>query len=221
MVLFHFAYDLEEIFGLPAFATAKPPWSIIGDLAATAFFFTFGLSAVPAAQKYQSGFWRKSVWRAAVLMGWAMAVTAVSLLFIPAMPIWFGVLHFLAVAALLLPLLIRWQAFWLLLAILLSITLGFVFEGMRASHPFLLPFGIRPMPFSSADYYPFFPFVAAVIAGIITGKFAYATDRPMSALPLARVLIPITFAGRHALTIYLVHQPIIYGFLVLMKAAFT
>jgi uncharacterized membrane protein len=223
MVLFHVAYDLEDIFGLTAFATARPPWNLVGDLAAAAFFFVFGLSAVPAAQKYASRFWRQSIRRSGVLLFWGMTVTVVSLLFLPQMPIWFGVLHFLAVAALLLPLFDKWRIKWLILAALLSITLGFVFAGLRVDHAFLLPLGVRPPGFASADYYPLFPFVAAVIAGVAAGKTVYRQkkQRPSLNKILPLPLEAFAFAGRHALTIYLVHQPIIYGFLVLMKAAFT
>lgn len=74
---------------------------------------------------------------------------------------------------------------------------------------FLFPLGIHPRFFSSADYYPLLPWIFIFGLGCFLGGYFYNGEAPDFCYrphcpPLARV-------GRHALLIYLLHQPVAYG----------
>lgn len=136
--------------------------------------------------------------------------------------IYFGILHFLGIAVLLSPLIFLLVKkipnavgvpLWIALAIGSRDLMNHGFFGVKIHDPFssvnlLFPFGIYHGNFRSADYYPIFPyiFVFALACQIVQKiptknlpKFAYQKCCP-----------PLEFLGRHAMIIYLLHQPGIY-----------
>lgn len=79
-------------------------------------------------------------------------------------------------------------------------------------------FSIQGMP-TMADYLPIFPWLGIFFVGAAIGRASYSDkksklpDRPEA---VRKIASPIEFLGRHALVIYIVHQPIIYGLLALI-----
>lgn len=76
------------------------------------------------------------------------------------------------------------------------------------SYENLYPFGITAPTFYSADYFPIFPWLFLFVAGY----FLYKFNIPQK---YGRIFEPkriklLGFLGRHALLIYVVHQPLIY-----------
>lgn len=65
---------------------------------------------------------------------------------------------------------------------------------------------------SHADYYPLSPWFGIFLLGVLFGKNAYLREKA-SLLPNVRrpLFAPIERIGRHALWIYLLHQPLLYG----------
>ena len=79
--------------------------------------------------------------------------------------------------------------------------------------------GLPENGFFSSDYYTIFPWLFMFLTGYFLYRFfeKYRSKKGDSA-PLADLLTkslcpPLGFIGRHALVIYLLHQPIIYGLL--------
>jgi uncharacterized membrane protein len=68
----------------------------------------------------------------------------------------------------------------------------------------------------SADYFPMLPWIFVYAAGIFVGKLAKAGKFP-KALYKSRVPV-FGWMGRHALILYIVHQPVIYGVCLLIQA---
>jgi uncharacterized membrane protein len=79
-----------------------------------------------------------------------------------------------------------------------------------------MPFGITSPSFSAFDYFPLIPWLGIFLAGAALGKTVYASKR--SLLPWQMPPNFVNFAGRHALVIYIVHQPVIMGVLYLLGA---
>ena len=76
---------------------------------------------------------------------------------------------------------------------------------------FLFPLGLHPLIFASADYYPLLPWIFLFLAGYWLGEAFLQRRAPEFCY---REHLPaLGWLGRHALIIYLVHQPVVYGVL--------
>ena len=128
--------------------------------------------------------------------------------------IWFGVLHCLGVCMLLWPLLQRIPSGWLGALGGVLIVLGFYVEGLLLPTPVLVPLGIRYPGFASADYFPLLPYLGFFLLGAVTGRTLYRVKE--SLFPATRPFRFLCFCGRHSLLIYLLHQPILYGILLIL-----
>ena len=79
----------------------------------------------------------------------------------------------------------------------------------------LLPLGFTYPGFRSEDYFPLFPYLAVFIAGIIANKLYYYKGRSLFKFNLeSRLLEKIS---RNSLLIYVLHQPVLMGLLLLYK----
>ena len=78
--------------------------------------------------------------------------------------------------------------------------------GIRVEITWLWWLGFRTEEFFSADYYPVLPWSIFFIIGVILGGRVSAWRRER-----IRVTSALTWPGRHALMIYLLHQPILWG----------
>ncbi len=163
------------------------------------------------------------------LFAFAMGVTLVTWLVVPNDRIIFGVLHFLAtcmvLTGLVKPALDREPfSWWPVLACAAMFLLtrhvqdgllgpGYPFavrlpEGLYAENWFA-PLGFHNDKFVSADYFPMLPWIFVYTAGVWVGKLAKAGKFPAF---MYRSSVPqLSWVGRHALAIYLFHQPVIYA----------
>lgn len=74
----------------------------------------------------------------------------------------------------------------------------------------LYPFGFMYRGFHSADYFPLLPWLFLFIIGTLLGGWCLKNrDKTILTAPFPA---PLTFLGRHSLLIYLIHQPVLYGF---------
>jgi uncharacterized membrane protein len=203
MVIHHALFDAVEFLGAPGWLFSNPVFDILHYLFAGIFIMLAGVS---------SRFSRSNIGRGAKVLAIAVGITAVTLLL--RMPIWFGILHLLGFCMLLYGLAGK------ALDRLPSRLAPFLYAGLTvlsslavsripvASHDLWI-LGWTYPGFSSADYFPFFPWLFVFLFGAWLGKLIvenrfpawfYATSVP--ALPAA---------GRHALIIYVLHQPVLYG----------
>jgi uncharacterized membrane protein len=181
-----------------------------------------------------SNFSRSNAKRGAKLLGVALAFSAVTCLLLPllgldGLEIRFGILHLLSVSMLLfavlrpmlakIPVTYGFALFFLLYLVTYNlqyhkIGVPYLLEwDLPASlyqSQWLFPLGLRSNDFHSADYFPLMPYIFLFLAGTYLGKLP-APDwaKPVRSRPLA-------FLGRHALWIYIVHQPIIFGLFALV-----
>lgn len=125
--------------------------------------------------------------------------------------IYFGVLHCIGVCMMLWPLFRRWNVWFLAgLGTILVLT-GLYLRFQVFDFPWLVIFGFPFQGFSSSDYFPLMPNLGYFLIGGALGKALYPQKRTL----LPRVnedCVPIrmmTFCGRHALLIYLLHQPVL------------
>ena len=75
--------------------------------------------------------------------------------------------------------------------------------------PWLFPFGWTAPGFFSADYWPIIPWIFVYLFGYYFGNTGLIEKHPKIFAAKPTRVIP--FVGRHALLIYILHQPIIFG----------
>lgn len=217
MITYHFIYDLTYFGWLHFDMTRQPQFIGWRDAIVTQFLLVVGVGIALGEARHRSGarFWRR--W--CQIAGAAALVSAASAWLFGPRLIWFGILHFVAVALLLsrrLPALGSWN---LLLGALL-LALGSSVHDARFDPAWVDWIGFAAHKPPTEDYVPLVPWLGVVAIGIALGsrwrQSGFALPRPLQRLdaPTARGL---RWLGTWPLTIYLVHQPILMGMLWLVK----
>lgn len=208
MVFYHFTWDLWAFDLIGADLLNDPLWLAARTAIVSAFLFIAGVCAMLPGGDDPALLRRRFLRLAAA----AAAVSVATWVVFPRSWVFFGVLHHLAVAGLLvLP--FRRIALPPLLALLGVgvIALGLT-RGFEALNAFPLRWiGMGSTQPDSNDYVPLFPWFGVVLLGM-------AAAGPVLSLA-ARAPVPTTgglwagllWLGRRSLIIYLLHQPILYG----------
>lgn len=219
MIVFHFIYDLNYFGWVTLRMMSDQPW--VGWRAAivTQFLLLVGVGLV-LRTSFKPGlrdFWHRWSQIAAA----ALLVSAGSAAVFGPRYIWFGILHFVAAALVLARPLVRLGRWNLLLGVL---ALG---AGLMYAHPSFNAFPSNIIGFVAAkpkteDYVPIFPWIGVVLIGMGLGSLWQR--RGWSIAPLLRPLNEtpprwLLFLGTWALTVYLVHQPLLMGGMALMRRA--
>lgn len=216
MIAYHAAYDLVFIVGIPL------PWDAIERIQpwiAWSFILLAGISCRFSHSNVRRGL-------QTILLG--CVISTVTWCFIPEEMIWFGILHFLGTSMLLFaclqPLLDRCKPIiggcisLLLFFCTLQVPRGKLglpwLDGIALPHitnKWWMPLGFGG---AGSDYFPLIPFFFLFLVGVYSGiiftrtklpAFFYCTHPSW----LARI-------GQHSLLIYMLHQPLIYGVLLLI-----
>lgn len=201
MVIFHFCYDLRYFGYVDWNVPNGPNWWPFRYVILTLFIFTMGMSlTLTHAHGFQ---WKKYFVRLGQMALAALAITLMSVVMFPQSWIYFGILHFLLLASLGSCLLVR--------APLLAMGAGTVvlmlyWSGAVSNQwPFELVAGL---PEYTEDYVPVFPWLGVSLLGVAFGGLF-----PLERLQPVFGWLPdsISWLGRHALVVYLVHQPFLFG----------
>lgn len=216
MVVYHAFYTLGYMIG----------WTVCRDL----FWFFMPVEPIFAGVfialcGYSCHLSHSNLRRGLLLAAVAVGMSAVLYVTMPDSMIWFGVLHLLAVCILLftatrsaieripMPVGVLVCIALFLLTHQLPLADGAGYFGYRGW--FMLPtpdLGAWAYPIGMGyadgmDYFPLLPWMFVFFGGAFLGK---RTDR-LPAFCYRRHVRPLAFLGRHALIVYLVHQPVIYG----------
>lgn len=146
----------------------------------------------------------------------ALLVSAGSYLVFPQSWIYFGVLHFIAAASVLGLAFLRAGAVNLWLAAAL-IAIGIAVRVPAFDSPSFSWIGLMTVKPATEDYVPLLPWFGAVLAGIYAGERFKAGALPKlhAWRPRSTAARLLAWAGRHALFLYLAHQPVFLGMLYL------
>ncbi|MBP2290469.1 DUF1624 domain-containing protein [Azospirillum rugosum] len=211
MAIYHGSWDLNFL-GLARFDLLDDPlWLAARTLILGSFLLLAGVSLVLATDR---GLDRRRFARRLLLLVLAAAgVSAVSFVMFPDSPIFFGVLHHIAVASVLGLAFLRLP--W---PVTLALGVAVVAVGETVALPLfdtptLRWVGLMTFEPESNDYVPLFPWFGAVLFGIALGRLW--RPRPAGS-PRTRVGRGFAWAGRHSLAIYLIHQPMLFGTLSLV-----
>ena len=219
MLVFHLVWDLAAFGWIDADAPHTVGMRWFGHAIAASFLLLVGLSLVLAENTRgplwrSAGYWRR--WGQIVLA--AGAISAVSFTLFPETPIFFGILHCIALSSLIaLPLLSAPPVLALILGVAALLAPSFLAAPLFDVKIFWWT-GLGTFWPPSNDFRPLLPWLAFVLFGVVLGKWArlphpVSTARERKPAGLGRAL---TFCGRHSLAFYLIHQPLLFGFFTLL-----
>jgi uncharacterized membrane protein len=222
MVFYHIVFDLYY-FGVYSGNMYHGPWQVFARSIGSTFIFLLGVSLTLRLHRLRPELRPGPVFapylrRGLELLGWGMVITLVTYFVVGRAFVVFGILHLLGLSTILAFPLVRSR--WASLAAGVAvIALGMVTADLASSGPWLLWLGIRQVGRAMVDHYPVLPWFGPALLGIFAGHTLYPQGRRRFALPAlehCRPLRGLAFLGRHSLPIYLIHQPVLLGLLILI-----
>lgn len=221
MIFYHAFYTMAFLFGIPLGRTLLYFFMPAEPFFAGLFILISGISSQLS---------HSNLLRGVKLLAVALVVSLATILFVPDEAIRFGILHLLSCGMILfglckplldkVPLAVGLLITALLFALTFSISAGSI--GLPGLFSLSVPGPPYPLQFFyanpqlgnvlySADYFPLLPWLFLFLCGTFLGRYAKAGKLPSFCYP-SRVP-PLSWLGRHALTVYIVHQPVIFGLL--------
>jgi uncharacterized membrane protein len=220
MAVFHFSYDLEMFGQIAPGTIGSPPWRLFAQCIAGSFLFVSGISLWLA---HGRGFRARAfIKRLGVIVAAALLVTVATFFAAREAFIFFGILHVMALASVVGVVVLRWPA-W----IIALLAAGFWFagpylQGPFFDHPLWWWTGLSTIPPVTLDYEPVFPWLGPYLAGLALAKGAARVDlwqRLRSTAPASPMVRVLGWPGRHSLSFYLLHQPVLIALLWLFLKA--
>ena len=139
------------------------------------------------------------------LIFWAFAITTITYIFEPSAYVRFGVLHLLALASIVAFPLARKPAYALAVGIFLLVI-------PLSSNSILVWVGLQETGTFAVDYFPLNPWLGVFFIFLAFGSKVYPEGKPLSNFKWPERWI---WFGKNTLTIYVIHQPILIGLLIL------
>ena len=210
MIVFHANYLWEYVFDEPPFLESDTFWKIFWYLVGVLFITVSGIvSSLTQLGKSSHTILKKMVQRVGILSLVALGISIITILFFPEQKITWGILHFFALASLIG---ITTARLWMMNLILgVCLLIGAHWLPEYSDSILLIPLGIPPRDYFSADYYPFIPWFGYYLIGQGIGNILYRYHL-LKWLDWNRAGSSFfMFCGRHALIIYILHVPILYG----------
>lgn len=216
MVGFHYCYDLVELVGvdLPWF---RPPFEDVWR-ASISWTFLF-LSGIMCSYSHNN--MRRAVkYGLVAFLIWVVTYTAAV-----DIPISFGIIFCMSASTLLYAILRKLgieprgiaslMALFCLFLVLLKLPYGYLQLGrLKIDLPTCLYstewiswLGFPGPKFSSGDYYPILPYSLMFLAGSAVGPILRSAEIPKTIEKIS--CPPLEFIGRHALAVYVAHQPLL------------
>lgn len=195
MVIFHTSFDLNHFGIIQVDILHHPFWYFLPRLIVFLFFFAVGIS-LKIAHNDQIH-WKSFFQRLLKISFFAGLISLVTWYLFPDNWIYFGTLHCIAIISVIGLFFIHRENLALIVALALFIP-SIIWDKN-------LPF--FELPIQSFDYISPFPWLGALLIGI------YATKWQFHLVKINRNQLndSLQFLGKHSLSIYLLHQPFLFG----------
>jgi uncharacterized membrane protein len=197
MFAFHFCFDLN-LYGAAQIDFSAPFWIWYRNLILVLFLGVVGVSISLAGRRWPDPL---RVLRLAFCAG---AVSLGTRILFPGEWVFFGVLHFVLVASIVVPPLARFPRACLVLGILFMVPVPWYLKSPRFDGGVLQLTGLATRLPNTIDFVPLFPWLGVVLSGVFLGSLLprcapwLSAENPL----LARL-------GRHSLLFYVTHQGVL------------
>ena len=226
MVFYHAFYSMSEFFNIAVGTKLLDFFTPAEPFFAALFIVISGISSRLSHNNTKRG---------VRLLCVALALTVVTAVIMPMMhfegaEIYFGILHLLSLSMLIFSALrAGLDKINPIVGIIVCIAIYIFTYGVSAGYVgiaglktfnlpavlyrtnYFMPLGFFNSSFQSADYFPLLPHLFMFLTGTFVG--VYAANGRFPAFTYRQRSKALCFLGRHALVIYIAHQPIIYGIL--------
>jgi uncharacterized membrane protein len=215
MAVFHFCFDLNHFRFIEQNFYRDPFWTVQRAAIVSLFMFCAGVGQAIAWEQGQGWprFWRR--W--AQVAGCALLVTAGSYLMFPRSYISFGVLHGIALM-LIVTRLTAGAGRWLWPMGLLAIALPHFVQSSFFDTRLTNWVGLVSRKPVTEDYAPLFPWIGVMWWGLAAGQWVLKHRREWLTRALPSGLSPLATLGRWSLSFYMLHQPVLIGILMAVRA---
>jgi uncharacterized membrane protein len=200
MLVLNFVTDLNH-FGIMNTETGDQ-WWWMARIAASLFVGISGVSYF-LAHRLEYDF-TKTSGRTKRLIFWAFVITIITYIFEPSAYVRFGVLHLLALASIVAFPVARKPEFALGIGLILLII-------PLSSNSNLVWLGLSETVIA-VDYFPLNPWLGIFFIGLALASRIYPEGKPLIEIQWPEKWL---WFGRNTLTIYVIHQPILIGLLIL------
>ena len=212
MVLFNYSITLDY-FNLIRIPSDYLYRNILPISIASIFIFMSGISAHLSFEKNKEKLTRKYFIRGMKLLFFAILITLFTYIFVPGKTIFFGILHFFAVTSFLIPMFMKYTKLNLIAGLLIILS-GVFLQQQTFNFSYLLWLGLIPENLSTFDYFPLIPWLGVILLGVYNSGYIVVKIANIKFNSGFSSLFK--FLGKHSLTVYLIHQPL----LILLLIAF-
>lgn len=203
MIAFHALFDAQLLGLVSGWSLFSGAWVVFARVVQFIFLGLVGVSIFLSSRGFEA-----QVERGVKIFCAGLLVSFATWVVFPAEFVKFGILHCIGLSIPLVFLFKRRPEWGLAVAVAVFV-LGELFLRHTVESSGLFWLGLHRADFVSFDYFPILPWLAVPLTGLFVGSKLYAKGRPTRLAALAR--IPgLTFLGRHALAVYLLHQPVLY-----------
>lgn len=217
MAVFHFCFDLAYFRFIEADFYRDPFWTTQRTCIVSLFLLCAGMGQAVAVAQGQSWprFWRR--W--AQVAGCALLVSLGSWLMFPRSFISFGVLHGMAVMLIVVRLIAPRLPGWALALL----GLGALLAPQWLAHPVFDTrwtnwLGLVTRKPITEDYVPVLPWLGVMLWGFALGRWLLQRRSHVLQGALPAAAQPLAVLGRWSLSFYMLHQPVLIGLLLLVRA---
>ncbi|QCG92526.1 DUF1624 domain-containing protein [Azospirillum sp. TSA2s] len=207
MAAYHGSWD-ATYFGFARFdLLGDPLWLAARAVILSSFLLLAGIGLVLATRDGLDP--QRFLRRLGRVAAGAAAVSAASYALFPDSPIFFGVLHHIAVASVIGLAFVRLPAAMTLATAAAAVLIGTTQGLPLFDSPWLRWIGLTTVAPDSNDFVPLLPWIGGILAGIGLARLWPAMGEGVEVTSGAGRLLAL--AGRHSLAVYLLHQPLLFG----------
>ena len=217
MLISNLLFDLYLFKGFIEFYSGF--WLYFARVTAALFILIAGLSLTLSYSRVSNksrGFKiRKYVKRGLWIFAIGILITIATYLAIGSNFVLFGILHLIGIGIILAYPFLRYRVLNLVLGLII-ILIGFLLQNITFNFPWLVWLGLQYPGFNSVDYVPVFPWFGLILIGVFLGNLLFPEGNRRYKTGINHLLTRIlSRMGRNSLIIYLVHQPVFVGLILL------